>query len=134
MSRKSFSREFTIIDQIVGRNIRIRRRDLGWTQSKLADACGVSFQQVQKYENGTNRLSAGRLFFIAHVMEVPILSFFAGAQEVVPLSDEALLAHRLPHNLGDDARALVHAFETIHSKDARKHLLGLARLMEAKAE
>lgn len=56
------------IDRKIGRNIACRRSIKGLSQSNLADACGVSFQQVQKYENGANRVSASRLYQIAEVL------------------------------------------------------------------
>jgi transcriptional regulator with XRE-family HTH domain len=63
-------------DREVGRRIRLRRQELGVSQTKLGDALKVSFQQVQKYEKGINRVSAGRLQQIAHVLQVPIMFFY----------------------------------------------------------
>lgn len=67
------------IDGIVGQRIRARRQSLKLTQTQLADRIGVTFQQVQKYENGANRVSAARLWSISEVLEVPITFFFEGA-------------------------------------------------------
>lgn len=67
------------IDAIVGKRIRARRQSLKLTQTQLADRIGVTFQQVQKYENGANRVSAARLWAISEVLEVPITFFFEGA-------------------------------------------------------
>lgn len=64
------------IDQHVGRRIREGRLQKGLSQEKLAAALGLSFQQVQKYENGKNRISAGRLSQVAHIFEVPEQWFF----------------------------------------------------------
>ncbi|CAI3938681.1 helix-turn-helix domain-containing protein [Commensalibacter communis] len=64
------------IDQRVGSRIRLRRRLLGYSQEKLALALGLSFQQVQKYEKGSNRVGASRLFDIAEILQVPINFFF----------------------------------------------------------
>lgn len=69
------------IDRHVGRQIAARRVELGWTQGKLADAIGVTYQQVHKYEHGANRVSAGRLFQIAHLLGLPIQYFFPGFAE-----------------------------------------------------
>jgi transcriptional regulator with XRE-family HTH domain len=64
------------IDVHVGGRVRVRRALLGMTQEKLGDAIGLAFQQVQKYERGTNRISASRLYDIATVLEVPVSFFF----------------------------------------------------------
>lgn len=54
------------------------RRELGMTQHQLADACGVRFQQIQKYESGANRIAASRLWKIARAMQTPLSRFFEG--------------------------------------------------------
>ena len=66
------------IDQHVGDRIRCRRTLLGFTQEQLADALDISYQQIQKYETGANRVSAGRLYQISQRLEVPITFFFEG--------------------------------------------------------
>lgn len=68
-------------DQHVGARIRMRRMMLGLSQTNLADAAGITFQQVQKYEKGTNRISASRMQQFAKVLDVPITFFFEGAPE-----------------------------------------------------
>ena len=70
------------VDVLVGRNIRILRQDRGMSQTELARKIDVTFQQVQKYENGTNRVGSGRLFKIASIINVPITAFFEGANQV----------------------------------------------------
>src|SRR5262252_3300282 len=67
------------IDKYVGSRIRMRRIMLGMSQEKLGDALGLTFQQVQKYEKGTNRIGASRLQQIAHILQVPVAFFFEGA-------------------------------------------------------
>lgn len=64
------------IDIHVGNRIRLRRSILGWSQEKLANMLGLTFQQVQKYERGSNRVGASRLWDIGNVMNVPINFFF----------------------------------------------------------
>ncbi len=66
------------VDDHVGRRLRARRTELGITQEKLADALGISFQQVQKYENGSNRVAAGRLWDMAGCLDVDVGYFFEG--------------------------------------------------------
>lgn len=63
-------------DREVGRRIRMRRHEIGISQIALGDALDLTFQQIQKYENGTNRVSAGRLQHIAKFLKVPISFFF----------------------------------------------------------
>lgn len=66
------------VDVIVGRRLRARRRLLGLTQQRLADSCGVTFQQIQKYECASCRLSAQMLWKLSCALEVDIGYFFAG--------------------------------------------------------
>src|SRR5436853_4963170 len=67
------------IDKHVGSRVRMRRMMLGMSQEKLGDALGLTFQQVQKYEKGTNRIGASRLQQISLILQVPISFFFEGA-------------------------------------------------------
>ncbi len=67
------------IDKHVGSRVRMRRIMLGMSQTKLADAFDLTFQQVQKYEKGTNRISASRLQQIANTLQVPVTFFFEDA-------------------------------------------------------
>jgi len=66
------------IDGQVGNRVRIRRMLIGMSQEKLGDLLGLTFQQVQKYEKGINRIGAGRLFEIARILDVPINFFYDG--------------------------------------------------------
>jgi transcriptional regulator with XRE-family HTH domain len=77
------------VDVAVGRNVRIWRMAKGLSQAQLANQLGITFQQVQKYESGANRIGTGRLTKIAAVLEVPISALFAdsddGADRAGPL-------------------------------------------------
>ena len=64
------------IDQMVGQRVRVARIERGMSQTELADAVGITFQQIQKYERGTNRVSASRLFDIARVLKLDVAWFF----------------------------------------------------------
>ena len=66
------------IDEHLGKRLRRRRRLLGLTQQQLASACGVRFQQIQKYECAANRMSAARLWRLAQVLDVPVSYFYEG--------------------------------------------------------
>lgn len=74
------------VDLHVGAAIRVRRKLLGVSQTQLADALGLTFQQVQKYERGANRVSASKLYDIANFLDVDIATFFEG----LPRKGEAL--------------------------------------------
>ena len=69
------------VDDHVGQRVRERRKALGLSQTKLGDALGISFQQIQKYEVGTNRVAAGRLWDMAKALEVDVGYFFEGIQK-----------------------------------------------------
>jgi transcriptional regulator with XRE-family HTH domain len=70
------------IDKHVGSRVRMRRMMLGMSQTKLGDALGITFQQLQKNEKGTNRIGASRLQQISHTLQVPVSFFFEGSPHV----------------------------------------------------
>lgn len=110
------------IDVAVGARIRLRRKQLGVSQSKLADAIGVTFQQVQKYERGANRVSASSLAKIAKALEAPVAAFFGSEDEG---SDEKMFSVlKTP-----GASEMLTAFAKIRDNDARQALINLARTM-----
>ncbi len=78
------ARKADIVDKHVGNCIRERRRELQISQQEISDILGVSYQQLQKYENGNNRISAGRLFLLAHILKVDVGYFYQG----LPPSEE----------------------------------------------
>jgi transcriptional regulator with XRE-family HTH domain len=71
------------VDQHVGSRVRLRRMLLGMSQERLGESMGLTFQQVQKYEKGVNRIGASRLFQISRILDVPVQFFF----EEAPLAD-----------------------------------------------
>lgn len=111
------------VDEHVGKRIRQRRWMIGMTQQQLADAVGIKFQQIQKYETGMNRVSASRLWDIAVAMGVPIGYFFEGLEagaETAPT-----VAETMPSK---EAMELVRAFHAIPEAQ-RRRLLDLARVL-----
>jgi transcriptional regulator with XRE-family HTH domain len=76
------------IDRHLGKRLRQRRRLLGQTQQQIAEAVGVRFQQIQKYECGANRISAARLWLLAKALEAPVGSFFEGIGDDVEAPNE----------------------------------------------
>ncbi|MGB0697468.1 MAG: helix-turn-helix domain-containing protein [Rhodospirillaceae bacterium] len=89
------------IDVEVGNRLRIRRKTLGWSQTKLADAVGVTFQQIQKYERGANRISAGRLWRIGKALDVTIDYFFEDLRKVDEIRES-----RVPGDIPEEPKAL----------------------------
>lgn len=71
------------IDAHVGGQVKLRRAVVGMSQTELANRLGITFQQVQKYEKGANRIGASRLYLIAEILNVTVQSFFEGAEAVV---------------------------------------------------
>ena len=118
------------IDKHVGRRVRARRLVLGMSQEKLAKALGLSFQQVQKYEQGTNRISASRLHQIAHILQVPPASFFEGAPHAklhrnVAGAPPADFLSNFPTAAEDVA--LVKAFLRIKNRKTRRCIVALVQ-------
>lgn len=85
--RKNTKRRVTPVDAEVGARIKEFRLLEGWSQTELGDECGISFQQIQKYERGDNRISAGRLSLVAQVFGRPITDFFEA--DVPPYNGKA---------------------------------------------
>jgi transcriptional regulator with XRE-family HTH domain len=109
------------IDAHVGERIRLRRTELGLTQEQLAEALEVSYQQVQKYETGANRVSAGRILEIARAFGVEVGYFFEGLSDDDP---------SLPLEHGGRQRAaieLVRKFGQIKDPEVRAAIAGLVK-------
>jgi transcriptional regulator with XRE-family HTH domain len=114
------------IDQYVGSRVRMRRKALDMSQSKLADAIGLTFQQVQKYEKGTNRMGASRLMQIAHVLEVPVTFFFEGAPGQPKISRTAPSPDFVAQFLSkEDGLALTRAFMRLRDAKVRRSIVHL---------
>jgi transcriptional regulator with XRE-family HTH domain len=118
-------------DKYVGTRIRMRRLMMGMTQQKLADALGITFQQVQKYEKGSNRVSASRLQQVAHILQVAVSFFFEGG----PVSDDKPTdqqsapspAYVSAFLATADGLALVKAFMAIKDAKLRRSIVLLVR-------
>ena len=92
-------RASTPVDKIVGTCVRERRIVLGWSQEELAEKLKISFQQVQKYESGTNRIGASRLYQIARVLDTDINYFYG----TLPMSGKAIASKRVAPELREVA-------------------------------
>jgi transcriptional regulator with XRE-family HTH domain len=108
------------VDTLVGQNIRICRLQRGLSQTELGQRIGVTFQQVQKYEKGANRVGASRLTQIADTLQVPLPTLFDGASTVGQVEPEASPRFLLskPHSL-----RLLQAFDKVKDDGTRMALL-----------
>jgi transcriptional regulator with XRE-family HTH domain len=114
------------IDIHVGSRVRMRRMMLSMSQTKLGDALDLTFQQVQKYEKGTNRVSASRLQQMSHILQVPVTFFFEGA----PGASQAKGTTPSPAYVTDflatsDGLALTKAFTQIKDVKLRRRIVDL---------
>lgn len=115
-------------DKHVGSRVRMRRMMLGMSQEKLGDALGLTFQQVQKYEKGTNRIGASRLQQISHILQVPVSFFFDGAPSAVTVGgvSEAPSPSYVSDFLAtSDGLALTKAFMRIKDTKLRRRIVEL---------
>jgi len=119
--------------------VRLRRTLLGMSQEKLGEAIGLTFQQVQKYERGANRIGASRLFDLSRVLDVPVAFFFDDMAEDVALRSPALLGGLAeePDTYEPDPMAkretleLVRAYYKITDPQIRKRLFEMTKALAA---
>ena len=130
MPRVAGTKRSTEVDVEVGRRIRMQRINLGMSQTHLADAIGVTFQQVQKYEKGANRVGAGRLSQIASALDIPVASFFLEAPKQRVRGTDRSAADLLsrPHVLD-----LLKAFSQLESGPLRLSVVKLVQALSEKA-
>src|SRR6476469_4619604 len=117
-------------DKHVGARVRMRRMMLGMSQEKLGDALGLTFQQVQKYEKGANRIGASRLQQISQILQVPVSFFFDGEPHAPGLPHHAFSAAPAPAYVSDflatpDGLALTKAFMGIKDAKLRRRIVDL---------
>lgn len=131
------------IDVHVGSRVRLRRTLLGMSQEKLGDAIGLTFQQVQKYERGANRIGSSRLFDLSRVLDVPVSFFFDdmppeiadrssnGDSGLSEASTESYAADPLAKR---ETLELVRAYYQIDEPSVRKRLFDLAKALASTCE
>jgi transcriptional regulator with XRE-family HTH domain len=114
------------IEGIIGERIRARRTALGLVQEQVAAALGLSYQQLQKYENGSNRITVDRLLALAHRLEVPITYFFAGLPGATAAPDDGRGEADIPRptRAGQEA---VRGLDRIRDEGVRGALASLVR-------
>ena len=112
------------VDTAVGERVRLRRLQLPMSQTELADQIGVTFQQIQKYEKGTNRISCSKLTEMAAAMECPISFFFSDGED----ASEMIITENWDATQKEDGLRLIAAFGKIE-KSKQKKLVALAESM-----
>jgi transcriptional regulator with XRE-family HTH domain len=125
------------IDTHVGSRIRLRRQLIKMSQEKLGDELGVTFQQVQKYERGANRVGASRLYRLSRVLEVPIQFFFEDLSDASPVSgmaegDQTPLIYDFIQS--PDGVSLAEAFSRIQDPKVRRRVLELVRTLATESD
>jgi transcriptional regulator with XRE-family HTH domain len=121
------------IDIHVGSRVRLRRMMLSMSQEKLGEQLGITFQQIQKYEKGTNRIGASRLQHIARVLQVPVSFFFEDAPgtpgETTGFSDAPQTQHIVDFLSSAEGIQLNRAFVRIKNPKLRRRVIALVRGM-----
>jgi transcriptional regulator with XRE-family HTH domain len=129
-------RKANAIDAHVGTRLRLRRTLLGIRQEDLAQMLGITFQQVQKYESGDNRISASRLFQLSVLLDVPVAWFFDGASLAAPgVAETGARLGKAPElSLAEaggrkDLAQLCRYYEAISDPRLRRKLVAIARVL-----
>lgn len=122
------------IDKHVGARVRMRRMMLGMSQEKLGNALDLTFQQVQKYEKGTNRIGASRLQQISNILQVPVSFFFEGAPHLPGYPPSGMHEAPSPAYVSDflstsDGLSLTKAFMRIKNPKLRRRIVDLVEQM-----
>jgi transcriptional regulator with XRE-family HTH domain len=115
------------VDRHVGLRIRMRRKEMGVSQERLAEALGITFQQVQKYERGANRVSASKLWEIAAALKTPVAYFYDGLADQDSPPDQREAAQEFM--MSAEAAELMSAFPRIAEPAVRRKLVELIRVV-----
>jgi transcriptional regulator with XRE-family HTH domain len=126
------------VDKHVGSRVRMRRMMLAMSQEKLGDALGLTFQQVQKYEKGTNRIGASRLQQISHILQVPVEFFFEGAPTLhapgAGMKDAPSTSYVSDFLATSEGLSLTKAFTRIKEPKLRRRIVDLVEEIAEKGE
>ena len=113
------------LDAHVGQRIRDKRNERGMSQTEVANALGVTFQQVRKYERGTNRVGASRLYDLSRILNVPVQIFFEGLEsQADTLRGDA---ENVVHLMKPDTIDLVEAYYKVDNPHVRRQILSTIR-------
>lgn len=122
------------IDVHVGRRVKMRRILIGMSQEKLGDRLGLTFQQVQKYEKGANRIGASRLWDLSRILGVPVRYFFEGLRTEAGAPAEGFAEEAQPDYVLDFVQSsegvqLIKAFVRIKDDNVRRGIVNLAKTL-----
>lgn len=119
------------VDVHVGLRLRLRRKALGFSQEQLAEAIGLTFQQIQKYKRGANRISASKLYEFCRILEAPVSYFFNGLALHEPGKADAYAYRSITEALlaEPDGMRMARAFLEIHRRDLKRRLADLAHAL-----
>lgn len=128
-SQKHLERQ---IDQFLGQRLKLQRQICGFSQEKLGEAVGLTFQQVQKYESGTNRMAASRLYQFSKILSIPIQYFFADAEVTLGLAEPEQQDYYAGFEYDPEVKRLIQAYYRITDMDIKKSILKMVtRLADA---
>lgn len=122
------------VDKRLGQRVRTRRLEIGMSQERLAETLGVTFQQVQKYEKGVNRIAASRLFAISSALEMPVGRFFDGIAGAA-IGGVAEAEEEFVHDAlaTPEGMQLMTMFASIKNSKVRRRVLDLVRALADEA-
>lgn len=137
----------SLIDTYIGTRIRIRRNLLGLSQEDLAKSMGLSFQQIQKYERGANRISGSRMWQLARLLNVPVSYFYGGVEQSLsaqgvdiappeggsfadPFDEFGLL--KQPYERQQEAKDLINAYLNLSDEQLMTNFLSLIKIVSEK--
>lgn len=123
-------RQTIALDRRLGARVRARRRAIGMSQERLADLTGVTFQQIQKYEKGANRIAASRLFDISAALDLPIAAFFEDEEKRGSKTKQERSSLDDALTVGGSIE-LVTRYAALKSDNLRRRVLALIRAMSA---
>jgi len=117
------------VDLYVGARLRIRRKVLGLSQTQLAEALGITFQQIQKYERGANRISASKLYEAARLLQSPVSYFFEGLDETAQGEDDGFAQRMTQFVATPEGLELAGLFPRLGDRRLRRRVVDLVRAM-----
>ena len=133
MARKSFTP--TSVDAHIGQRMQLRRNMMGFSQKDLAKICGVTFQQIQKYETAGNRISASRLFDVSTALETPVSFFFSGLPGNLPEETRSNRSYRVSEQKSDDplgkneSLLLINLYWKLPNDEQRKMIMKMLKTL-----
>ena len=133
MSGKAF--QPTAVDEHIGQRLQLRRVMMGMSQKDLAKICGVTFQQIQKYESAGNRISASRLFELSSALETPITFFFHGLPGYMPEPNRSGSIPRVSEQKPDDPLSkneslqLINLYWKLPTDEQRQTIMNMLRAL-----